>query len=211
MTTPPMHYSDRDLQSLRLQLERGDVGQRAEAVRELAKLGGLQADLVSLVVEQLRRGLRIPSAVALDLLEVCPDPGLYESLVASGSLATPSIHERCRLFVLRLGEFEGDLCTYVYRHWREWNNVWVRFALAALADAGTETARSTLGVSLPELAEHANTLGASLRLTPKGRRIPREECADLLAWEGATARLEQVRTALTRIDARLVAGEGDSA
>ena len=210
MTNAPMHYSDTDLQSLRLQLERGDVGQRVDAVRELVKVDSLQADLVSLAARELRRGLLIASGDALDLLEACPDPALYDSMVASGSLATPGIHEKCRLFVLRLGDFEDDLCTYVYRHWREGDKVWVRHVLVALRDAGTQAARTTLGVVMPELAEHVNTLDASLRLRRQEKGSPWEEYGNLLARAGAAARLEQVRTALTRIESRLVAGEGDA-
>jgi hypothetical protein len=200
----PIPYSDRDLDALRQALLRGDTDSRRAAIAQAVLLGAQARPLIPLIADQLRTGLLILNCDLLRLLEAFPDRDLYEAASKSAAFVYLNVHEKGRLFVIGLGDYEDELLTYFFRHWRIVEDPMVREAIGALELAGTEDAADTLNAVLPELSELVATadlqrqdLDADAETSPSVRSLLEKVEAAVLRQ-----RLDQVRQAIRAIQGR---------
>jgi hypothetical protein len=193
----PFPYSDSDVASLRQALLHGDAEAKRLAIEHAVALGPRAMPLVPVIAKQLRQGFRIATSQAVDLLYVVPDPDLYRAAVEAGVLTHLGLHDKSRLLVLGFGDYEEELCTYIYRNWANPTDPMVGLSIKAFEQAGTSQGRETLVAILPELSESVNIAAYDdLDIASRSDRLTHSEQRAL------QQRLEQIHVAIGAIDLR---------
>jgi hypothetical protein len=193
-------YSAADLQQLRTRLRYGSDEEKKEALRQLPRFGKAATDILPAVAEQLTNGLAVPSGEVVDLLEsIEPSPDLMAAFARSPKFPSWTVLDKCRLWRLGLGQWEEELCRYLYRSWRKPDPA-VGEILSAMREVGTRIAHETLTAVLPEIEELVNANDFFRK-----RRDVEDATSDegLMSRSGVYAeRLEKTRDAIAAIRAR---------